>query len=69
MGIMSWDLDGGFNTAPLVRAPRLTIRYEYPDMSQTNSAISSCTDSGQTQSPSCSVQPASLFVLAEGLVR
>ena len=31
MGIMSWDLDGGFSTAPLVRAPRLTIRCEYPD--------------------------------------
>ena len=29
MGIMSWDLDGGFNTAPLVRNPRLTIRCEY----------------------------------------
>ena len=28
---MSWDLDGGFNTAPLVRTPRLTIRCEYPD--------------------------------------
>ena len=31
MGIMSWDLDSGFNTAPLVRTPRLTIRCEYPD--------------------------------------
>ena len=33
MGIMSWDLDGGFNTAPLVRNPRITIRIrcEYPD--------------------------------------
>ncbi len=31
MGIMAWDLDGGFNTAPLVRTPRLTIRCEYPD--------------------------------------
>ena len=30
---MSWDLDGGFNTAPLVRNPRITIRIrcEYPD--------------------------------------
>jgi len=28
---MSWHLDGGFNTAPLVRTPRLTIRCEYPD--------------------------------------
>ena len=28
---MSWDLDGGFNTAPLVRNPRLSIRCEYPD--------------------------------------
>ena len=31
MGIYSWDLDGGFNTVPLVRDPRLTIRCEYPD--------------------------------------
>ncbi len=31
MGIMSWDLEGGFNTAPLVRTPRITIRCEYPD--------------------------------------
>ena len=30
MGIMSWDLDGGFNTAPLVRTPRITIRCVYP---------------------------------------
>ncbi len=31
MGIYAWDLDGGFNTAPLVRTPRLTILCEYPD--------------------------------------
>ena len=31
MGIYSWDLDGGFSTAPLVRTPRLTVRCEYPD--------------------------------------
>ena len=31
MGIMSWDLDSGFNTALPVRTPRLTIRCEYPD--------------------------------------
>ena len=31
MGIMSWDIDGGFGTAPVVRTPRLTIRCEYPD--------------------------------------
>ena len=32
MGIMSWDLDGGFSTPqPVVRTPRLTIRCEYPD--------------------------------------
>ena len=32
MGIMSWHPDGsGFNTAPVVRTPRLTIRCEYPD--------------------------------------
>jgi hypothetical protein len=29
MGIISWD--SGFNTAPVVRTPRLTIRCEYPD--------------------------------------
>ena len=31
---LSWDLEGsGFNTAPLVRTPRITIRIrcEYPD--------------------------------------
>ncbi len=31
MGIMSWDLDGGFRSPPRVRTPRLTIRCEYPD--------------------------------------
>ena len=31
MGIMPWDLNGGFNTAPVVRTPRLTVRCEYPD--------------------------------------
>ena len=31
MGIMLWDLDSGFNTAPPVLTPRLTIRCEYPD--------------------------------------
>ncbi len=31
MGIMSWDLDGGLGTAPLVRNPRLTIRCKYAD--------------------------------------
>ena len=31
MGIMSWDQEGGFSTAPLVRTPRLSIRCEYPD--------------------------------------
>jgi len=31
MGIMSWDLEGGFSNAPLVRTPRLTIRCEYPN--------------------------------------
>ena len=33
MGIMSWDLEGGFNKpVPLrVGTPRLTIRCEYPD--------------------------------------
>ena len=31
MGIMSWDLEGGFSTALPRRTPRLTIRCEYPD--------------------------------------
>ena len=31
MGIMSWDLHGGFRPAPPVLTPRLTIRCEYPD--------------------------------------
>ena len=31
MGIMSWDLDGGFSTAPITRTPRLTVRCEYED--------------------------------------
>ena len=31
MGIMSWDLEGGFSTALPVRTPRLSIRCEYPD--------------------------------------
>ena len=39
MGIMSWDLDGGFSTAPLVRSPRITIRCEYPDMSSPPSEV------------------------------
>jgi hypothetical protein len=30
MGIMSWDLDAGFNTPKPVRTPRLTVRCEYP---------------------------------------
>ena len=34
MGIYSWDLDGGFSTAPRLRTPRLTIRCEYPDTDQ-----------------------------------
>ena len=40
MGIMSWDQGGGFNTAPVVRTPRLTIRCEYPDMSSPPSEVS-----------------------------
>ncbi len=40
MGIMSWDLDGGFKTTPLVRTPRITIRCEYPDMSSPPSEVS-----------------------------
>ena len=42
MGIMSWDLDGsGFNTAPLERTQRITIRIrcEYPDMSSPPSEV------------------------------
>ncbi len=40
MGIMSWDLDGGFNTAPVVRSPRLTIRCEYPDTDMAPTVVS-----------------------------
>ena len=40
MGIMSWDLDGGFSTAPLVRTPRLTIRCEYPDTDMAPTVVS-----------------------------
>jgi len=40
MGIMSWHLDSGFNTAPLVRTPRLTIRCEYPDGSSPPDEVS-----------------------------
>ena len=39
MGIYSWDLDGGFGTAPLVRTPRLTVRCEYPDDSSPPSEV------------------------------
>ncbi len=31
MGVLSWDLDGGFSSPLRVRTPRLTIRCEYPD--------------------------------------
>ncbi len=41
MGIMSWDLDGGFSTAPLVHTPRLTIRCEYPDTDLPPTEVSS----------------------------
>jgi len=37
MGIMSWD--SGFNTAPRVRTPRLTIRCEYPDTDLPHSEV------------------------------
>ena len=43
MGIYSWDLDGsGFNTAPLVRTPRITIRIrcEYPETGMTPTEVS-----------------------------
>ena len=45
MGIMSWDLDGsGFNTAPLVRNPHITIRIrcEYPDTPLEPTIVSFC---------------------------
>ena len=32
MGILPWDLDGGFSSPPRVRTPRLTVRCEYPDI-------------------------------------
>ena len=31
MGIVSWDLEGGFNTAPLVRTPRITMLREHEE--------------------------------------
>ena len=40
MGIMSWDLDSGFNTALPVRTPRLTIRCEYPDTDMAPTVVS-----------------------------
>ncbi len=40
MGIMSWDLDGGFSTTPPVRTPRLTIRCEYPDTDMAPTVVS-----------------------------
>jgi len=40
MGIMSWDLDGGFSTSLPVRTPHLTIRCEYPDESSPPSEVS-----------------------------
>ena len=39
MGIMSWDLDGGFSTPLAIRTPRLTIRCEYPDGSSPPSQV------------------------------
>ena len=47
MGIMSWDLEGGFSTAPLVRNPRITIRIrcEYPDTSFEPTIVTFCLSS------------------------
>ena len=35
MGLLSWDLDGGFSTPEPVRNPRLSVRCEYADMAPT----------------------------------
>ena len=40
MGIMWWDLEGGFNTAPLVRNPHLTMRCEYPEDDLASTVVS-----------------------------
>ena len=40
MGIMSWDLEGGFSSLPRVRTPRLTVCCEYPDGSSPPSEVS-----------------------------
>jgi len=40
MGIMSWDLGDGFSIPPVVRAPRITIRCEYPDGSSPPDEVS-----------------------------
>ena len=39
MGIMMWDLDGGFGGLELPRTPCLTIRCEYPDGSSPPSEV------------------------------
>ncbi len=35
MGTIAWDLGAGFSSVEPVRNPRLTIRFEYPDMAPT----------------------------------
>ena len=55
MGIMPWDLDGsGFNTTPLVRNPRITIRIrcEYPDTTLDSTEVTF------RLSPRCGIQNA-----------
>ena len=36
------DLDSGFNTAPLARSPRLTVRCEYPDTGSEPTEVTFC---------------------------
>ncbi len=40
MGILPWDLDGGFSSPPRVRTPRLTVRCEYPDSGMVTTEVS-----------------------------
>jgi hypothetical protein len=40
MGIMSWDLDGGFSFVEPVRNRRLTVRCKYPESGSTPPEVS-----------------------------
>ncbi len=52
MGIMSWDLEGGFNTSLPVCYPHLTIRREY-----TVNSKSECPSTDNSASEICPIQP------------